>query len=308
MSAPGTDYFLFGLRVRSEVELPELTPVAGQGEPDVWVRAGSIDLADGGPGLRVHDGAFLLTIEKIARYLVSGGTDILVEPVAGVDPRNVRIFLLGSAFGALLHQRGLLPLHANAVEIGDKAVAFMGESGAGKSTLAAWFHDHGYRVLADDVCAVHFGGSGAPSVFPGLPRLRLWLDAVDRSGRESGGLARSYVGAGDSSEKFDVPVERSTAPHRDIPLVALFLLERGEKFAVEPLIGVAAAEALFAHTYRGSFIASTGDAQKHWASVHRLVETTPIYRVARRWDYRHFDQDFAKILAEVGRMASPRDG
>ena len=41
----------------------------------------------------------------------------------GASSRNVRVFLLGSAFGALLHQRGLLPLHANAVEVDGRAVA-----------------------------------------------------------------------------------------------------------------------------------------------------------------------------------------
>ena len=77
-----------------------------------------------------------------------------------VPDANIRLYLLGSAMGVLLHQRGLLPLHANAVEIDGKAFAFMGASGSGKSTLAAWFHDHGYRIIADDVCAVRFETEG----------------------------------------------------------------------------------------------------------------------------------------------------
>ena len=82
--------------------------------------------------------------------------EIVAEPRQGVPDSNVRLFLLGSAMGALLHQRGLLPLHTNAVEVGGRAFAFMGKSGAGKSTLAAWFHDRGFRIVADDVCVVGF--------------------------------------------------------------------------------------------------------------------------------------------------------
>ncbi len=304
MTRPALDYQLFGLRVRSEIELPELVPAARAAEPDVRVRVGTIDLPEEGPGLTARDGALGLSIPNVARFLVTGGRDILVEPAPGIDPRNVRIFLLGSAFGALLHQRGLLPLHANAVEIDGKAVAFIGESGAGKSTLAAWFHDHGYRVLADDVCVVHFDEEGRPSVFPGLPRLRLWVDAIERSGRNSEGLARSYVDADAAADKFDVPVRQQPAAHDPVPLKSLFVLDRGEAFALEPLSGVAAAEAIFAHTYRGALIADTGDPQKHWSSVLQLAATTPIYRVARRWDYGHFDEDFGAILKEVERIVA----
>lgn len=302
MTALPFDYLLFGLRLRSDIELPELPPTEPAGQPDVRVRVTSIEVDDQASGLSAHDGGLLLRIDKVARFLVRDGMEILVEPVEQVDPRNVRLFLLGSAFGALLHQRGLLPLHANAIEIDGAAFAFMGESGAGKSTLAAWFHDHGHRILADDVCVVHFDDEGRPSVFPGLPRLRLWLDAIERSGRASEGLTRSYVDANAAADKFDVPVQQRPAAHEEVQLKALFVLDRAEAFALEPLAGVAAAEAIFAHTYRGSLIADTGDPQTHWSSVLKLAAKTPIYRVARRWDYGHFEEDFGTILKEVERI------
>src|SRR5258708_9269606 len=85
--------------------------------------------------------------------------------------------------GAIFHQRGLLPLHANAIEVGGQAVAFVGPSGAGKSTLAAYFRDRGYRVLCDDVCVVSFGSDGEPLAWPGIPRIKL-------SGRALAALVR----------------------------------------------------------------------------------------------------------------------
>ena len=88
------------------------------------------------------------------------GNQIVIDAAPDATDRNVRLFLLGSALGALLHQRGLLPLHANAIDLGGGAVAFSGHSGAGKSTIAAWFHDRGHRILADDVCVVGFDQSG----------------------------------------------------------------------------------------------------------------------------------------------------
>ena len=47
---------------------------------------------------------------KVGRYRIEAGNRITVESEPGVPERNVRLFLLGSAFGVLLHQRGLLPV------------------------------------------------------------------------------------------------------------------------------------------------------------------------------------------------------
>ena len=112
-----SDYQVFGLRIRSEVPLPELFPALGDGDADVTIRRGSIAAVDGVSGVRSEDGALLLTVPDVGRYRIEGGHEIIVDPNTGVPERNVRLYLLGSAFGALLHQRGLLPLHANAVEI-----------------------------------------------------------------------------------------------------------------------------------------------------------------------------------------------
>ena len=125
------------------------------------------------------EGGALLVVDKTARYFVADGSRIVVQPEEGASSRNVRLFLLGSAFGLLLHQRGLLPLHANAVEIDGRAVAFAGGPGAGKSTLAAWFSDRGFALIADDVAVIDFEGK-TPIIQPGLPRLRLWERAIER--------------------------------------------------------------------------------------------------------------------------------
>jgi hypothetical protein len=292
------DYSVFGLRVRSEVELPELFE-AEAGDPDVTIRRGQTGVPGKlERGLHQHDGALIFVEPEVGRYRITGGTDIVVEANPSVPERNVRLFLLGSAFGALLHQRGLLPLHANAVEIDGKAVAFMGESGAGKSTLAAWFHDRGHRVIADDVCVVRFGPDERAFAVPGLPRLRLWAQALEATGRSAADYARSYVGEVEY-DKYDVPIG-STAPlAREVELAAVYLLAAAEAFSIEPLRGVAAVEAVFANTYRGAFISAADGHLSHWAASMRLVRTVPIFRLEREWDLGRLGQQSSRIVDEV---------
>ena len=279
------DYAVFGLRVRSNVDLPELFPATGAAAPDVTIELGSIPPVTRGEddGLNQVDGALVLVIPEVGRYRIEAGNRITVESEPGVPKRNVRLFLLGSAFGVLLHQRGLLPLHANAVEIEGRAVAFMGESGAGKSTLAAWFHQQGDSVIADDVCVVGFD-EGRPFAAPGLPRLRLWAEALELMGGDTANYDRSYVGHAASMEKFDVPIGRAATARSNVDLGALYLLGRDDEFSIARLSGMEAAEAVIANTYRGTYLSAVNGQQNHWQVAIKLVRDRPVYRVSRQWE------------------------
>ena len=311
MTPPARCYRLFGLRVASEIELPELFEVEGGAEAgavDVTIVRGAVAAA--GPGavdgvVMAGDGA-TLEVPDVARFHVVGGKTITVDALPEAPEANVRLFLLGSASAIMVYQRGLLPLHANAIEIDGRAVAFLGESGAGKSTLAAWFNDRGARILSDDVCVVGFGEGGgeggAPLAMPGLPRYRLWRDALIRSGRDAADHPRSYFGD-DDYDKYDVAVPAAKSANAPLPVAALYVLDQGDEFAVEPLVGVAAAQALFAHSYRGGYLAVIGGQEAHWRSCLRLIQAVPVFRARRRWDLAAMDEENAALLDHVRGLA-----
>jgi hypothetical protein len=281
-------YELFGLTVRSEIPLPEL--FEGRGDPDVVVGPGEVITPDPDtPGLSMQPEGALLWIPEVGRYLIRQGREILVDPLPGVSDRNIRLFLLGSAFGAILHQRGLLPLHANAIELDGRAVAFMGHSGAGKSTMAAWFLDRGCRVLADDVCVVANGPDGRPLAQPGIPRLRLWREAIEESGRTVG----DYELAFDKLDKFNVPTLRP-AVGGPLPLSHVYLLEKAEagEAEIRRLQGVEAIDALIANTYRGGYLPMLpGGTQRHFQACLDLVRKVPVFSASRRWGFDRFDEE-----------------
>ena len=297
------DYSLFGLHVRSELALPELLGADPQSEPQVIVRLGKVpDAPAPGVGPHLTEGGLLLVIDAVGRYFVKDGSTVVVEPYPGVPDANLRLYLLGSAMGVLLHQRGLLPLHANAVEIDGKAVAFMGASGAGKSTLAAWFHDRGFRIVADDVCAVLFDGE-RPFVAPGMPRLRLWKEALEGSGRQASEFSRSYAGD-DNWDKFDVPIPHETAVRAKVELAGVYLLGKGEGLSISELRGLEATEAVFANTYRGSYVPAAGNIQSHWESCVRLVRGVPIFQLLRAWDLSRASSEMEETVAHARQVAS----
>lgn len=289
----------FDFRLRSGIPLGELTPAddPGDARPVVEIRLGKLpELLAGAPpavhGLQAANGEALLTVPGNARYLIREGREIVVDPLPGAAERNVRLFLLGSALGILVYQRGLLPLHANALVVEGGAVAFTGQSGAGKSTLAAHFQRAGYPVLCDDVCVVGFDDAGVPLAWPGLPRLKLWEDAAHAFGHDPAVLDRAVEGL----EKFHVPIGR-TADARPVPLRRLYTLARAEggEGRILPLRGSEAMAAVMENSYRGLYLPTLGATAVHFRQCAMLLRHVEVFAATRAWGFDVFEREAAML-------------
>jgi hypothetical protein len=301
------DYLLFGLNIRSELELGDLDSGGFEGEPDVSVATGWIVGPDEPAGYSARPDGILLHIPQVARFLIRKGREIIVAPADGASQRDLRLFLLGSAFGALLHQRGAMPLHANAIELDGRAIAFCGPSGAGKSTIAAWFNDRGHPVLADDLCVIDFDEVGRAFARQGLRRLRLWKDALEATGRCRLDFEPSFDSIRDARDKYDVPIHggRDPAP---VPIAAIYLLDRaaeGAESGIVRLHGVAAVEALVSNTYRGGLLPAIGGSGTHLMTCVRIAGQVPIFRAERDWGLFAFDAGTRALEAHARALLAP---
>jgi hypothetical protein len=177
-------YRVAGLAVASEIELPGAIPAQHAGTADVMVRAAPVpasldDASKKGVTWQIAGDRFLFHVPGVARFLLSAGREILFEPASGVAAGDVSIFLIGTVFGILLHQRGEIVLHASAVQVNGRAVLFCGSSGAGKSTLAAALAQRGFPLVADDLCAITLAAGAPPMVQPDGRHLKLWAQAIE---------------------------------------------------------------------------------------------------------------------------------
>jgi hypothetical protein len=141
--------------------------------------------------VQVRLGALLLNVPGVGRFLARNGSLIEYAPDADADRGKVALFLHGSARGALIHQRGELPLHA--ATLGppgrETAVAICGKSGAGKSTLAAELSRRGWILVADDTTRVTQDAANILA-WPSRDSIKLWKDACEAAGIDIGGLVR----------------------------------------------------------------------------------------------------------------------
>lgn len=197
-------YKFFGLLLHSNLPLPRIPEEeSSAGQCDLALNLGispyaklqnqarseeltyvSSDTNDvGEPLLRmwnVERGAFVRMMfdDGTQFWLDKSLTNIWASWPGHLPLENAISYLLGPVLGVVLRRRGVICLHASAVSIADRAVAFVGPPGAGKSTAAAACSRRGHAVLSDDIVALSERNESF-HVVAAHPQLRLWPESVE---------------------------------------------------------------------------------------------------------------------------------
>jgi hypothetical protein len=196
-------YRAYGLCLQLPFACALLEPATAGAPPDVTLAYGQVPRELQGAVARNDDGSlgprwqsapnrFLaLGGRRAGRFLVEGGSRITLERNPAAEDERIAHLLLHIALAAVLRQRGLLVLHANAAVTPAGAVAVSGASGSGKSTTLAALLNRGCRMLSDDITALRMDGRGIIEVLPGAPQMYLWEEAAASLGHDVRGLARN---------------------------------------------------------------------------------------------------------------------
>lgn len=289
-------YSAFGLIIHSEIECPEL--IQATGNPDVTISLGNVPSELDNPlfsGVRFQANGqeFLLTVDGIAKYLVKNGNSIIIDMIPNSNLSDVRLFLLGSAIGAIIHQRGLVPFHGSSIKIGNTAIILSGFSGAGKSTLAAAFRQKGYQLLSDDVSVVSLSDEGFPIVYPGYPQMKLWNDSIIKLGDDPS----NYSKVRKQIEKHNIPITASFWD-KPLPLSKIFIIVSSNlgELKIEPIRGIEKFNQLKTHTYRFNFVAGTQMKTNHFNSLDLLAKNVVVLKLTRPTGKFMFDELINLVL------------
>jgi hypothetical protein len=234
-----------------------------------------------------------------------GGTRVQGTWRGGATLEDTATYLLGPIVAFVLRLRGLLAVHASAVEMDGAAVLLVGTSGAGKSTTAAAFALNGWPVLTDDV-AVIVPRDDRLEVVPSYPRLRLWDDSV-----------RGLLGRSDvlplltpSWEKRYLPLGSAGTgfSQRPLPLRAVFLLREREDSDRAPRIEQVSPLVAFPEIM-GNLLASrdipdeSGDAGFRFSS--RLVGRVPAFALTAHADPARLGELCRLVAGRVAALPRP---
>ncbi len=243
---------------------------------------------DDGDGFIVSSQEFIFTTWDDGRFHYRKGAGLTVQlPRAGLDT-DFELFLWGTVFGTVAWLNDHVPLHASAVDVGGRVVAFTADSGGGKSTLAAALANRGLPHVCDDTLVVALQPK-AVMALPDAKPLKLWDDALGLAASKA--LRPVYSMPG---KNYADPARKATGP---LPLTDLVFLERGEKVAFEQVTGAAKLALLPETLYRGFIHVARGDRALHEQILLALSARVRVWRLFRPFDSHRFGADVDTIKA-----------
>lgn len=282
MSQPFPYYYrAYGLNIASHIPVTGFQPIEALIQPDVAIIEGEVPdqidpVINQGVLFQSNDHEYILRVDRVASYYVKSGNEIIVHRNQDCSIHEVSAFLIGSAFGALLHQRRMLPLHASTVLYKNKCLVFMGISGAGKTTVAASLIREGAVLVADDISVIEFNDD-IPSVIPAFPAIKIWKDSLKHLHFENSDLWKVR----DELEKYYLPVEKFvTSPQ---PVDAIFVLAPHNTIEIilKPVEGINKFQMAKRNTYLFRGIPKTGLEINHFQLVNKLIQRVPFYLLNR---------------------------
>ena len=318
-------YLIYGLRFASDRPIPgllsiestesfspdlsvrfhsgEAHPAEDPAEEALWYTSDILD-ASGNSALKIwkrkNGGDYSIRYSHgLTFHLNASLTNLSIHHNEPMSAEDVADFLLGPVLGIVLRLRGVTSLHASAVSVAGKAVAFVGVEGAGKSTTAALFAQKGHAILSDDIVALLERGNSF-YIPPAYPFLNLWPDSFAMlSASSCAELSKSSTG-----EKRPLVLNGSPTrfQRKELPLGRIYLLdERSESSDAPFIVGLTPQDALMslvANTY-GNKILDSFMRAKEFSLLSRLVKSLPVRRVVAHKDPANLTQLYDVISADI---------
>jgi hypothetical protein len=278
-------YSAYGINIASEIPIPELKEKE-KGAIHVNIKRGKIkppSLPSEKYSSKVtkRENSFSCYIKDIGGIKVCGGEKIIVSPEDGAEKKGFRFLVSGIALGFLLHLRGFVTLHASAVAIQDRAVAFVGRTGMGKSTTAAALHSRGHSIVTDDLLVLDTAGDSV-QVYPGFPHLKLTSESITKSVNEDPDRIPKIDPEG---PKHSFAAEKHF-PNGSLPLRCIYVLDYQEDESSAPfseaIEGKDACIELVRNSYVARLLPEEAVSPEHLKRSADIAQAVPVRRLYRK--------------------------
>lgn len=219
-------YYAYGLTIKSPIILDGL--ISKEKKPDITIyfnniQPKTVSLKEYKISKNIKITRALKTIyffwKDILICEIKNIDEIVINDSIGFDESFLQNIILGFSLPIILQQRGMLILHANAIEINGNAAIFIGNRGIGKSTTSLALLKNENNLISDDITCINLK-SDSINVIPGFPKIKVFSEVIKAIGENPNKMP-----------KINSQIEKCVySPDRfvmnSIPLANIYLIER----------------------------------------------------------------------------------
>lgn len=239
---------------------------------------------------RVSQNEFSMDVEGVGWFYVCGGNLISIVPYPDADKTTIELYLNGSAYGAILHQRKILPMHGSCFRYKGTGVMICGDTGAGKSSLTASFCLNGAEFLTDDVTPLLFK-KGKPYIWAMSDRIKLWSDTLKQLEQDEDGLHRIYP----ETEKYYYPMNGAAGDTFKLDQVYIIEIKETEMVEFDELSGSSKFAAMRNEIYRLEYLKGMPENEpEYFRNLVDISNNVNVVKMHRPKDIRI--QELMKLL------------
>lgn len=287
-------YYLYGLGIHTEIRLYSLDERKVQ--RDVLIHYGTIPediaaFAEEGLSSTMSPSRVWFR-NDVGHFVITGGHDILVQPVCGVGEDELASFILGWCIAFLFQLRGFTAIHSSAIEMEKQAVLISGFSGSGKSTTALALIKSGYRYLADDIVMVN--PDNDMIIQPAFPQQKVCRNVAEQMD------AAELVYVNERKDKF---AYYNLNDYCDEPrkLTKMFMLSRyeGDKVLVEKVTGIAKLNGILKNLFLLDAYRAMGFTTEEKKRCLDIAGKLDIYKISRPHNRDTVEEISAAIISLI---------
>ncbi|MDZ7717549.1 MAG: hypothetical protein U5K72_01865 [Balneolaceae bacterium] len=220
---------------------------------------------------------FSMTVKNVGSFYACNGKRIEYSPDKKADAASLELYMNGSVYGAILHQRRILPLHGSSFIYNQKSVMFCGDSGAGKSSLTTSFCLNGAGFLTDDVTPILFE-EGKPHIWPKTGKIKLWDDSLQQFKKKKSDLTKIRP----EDEKYYFEIESNQTEACPLNSILILQVTEDDDVSFEKVEKVEAFSYLHQEIYRREYLFAMPEAEAAYLKkISSICEQVSITKVQR---------------------------
>lgn len=226
---------------------------------------------------QINQNEFAMQVEGIGSFYACNGTEVEYSPTDGATLASIELYLNGSVYGAILHQRKILPLHGSSFKWHDKGILICGEAGSGKSSLTASFCLEGAEFLTDDVTPILFN-NGKPFIWALSDRIKLWNDTFQQLNIENNG----FHSIDPETEKYYYPMDADKGEINEFDQIYIVGISNEQEVSFTELTGGSKFVTLRNEIYRYEYLQGMPDNESiYFKNIIDLCNRTRVFGITR---------------------------